>query len=287
VNFSKSWKKAYLDYVNFKELAEMQEQPLISHVVELIDRLRKALYAILVAFILVFAFKYSIVDVNPPGIPIIVPMPSIDDSFSVSVIKFFIHAMVPRGVEIITLSPFDPLLAAAQVSLFLAVIIALPIVLWEFWAFVSPGLYEHEKRALKASVLPAMGLFALGALFAYLIVIPVMFDFFLLYAKALNVAPTISLRSFVQFILALMFSMGLAFQTPLIMVLLTKFRLVKASTWWRYWRWGVLVSFIFALIVSPGTTGGVIETTIGITMSMLYITGAAISTMISRDRKRK
>jgi len=195
--------------------------------------------------------------------------------------------MVPRGVEIITLSPFDPLLAAAQVSLFLAIVIALPIILWEFWAFVSPGLYEHEKRTLKASVLPAMGLFALGALFAYLIVIPVMFDFFLLYAKALNVAPTISLRSFVQFILALMFSMGLAFQTPLIMVLLTKFRLVKASTWWRYWRWGVLVSFIFALIISPGTTGGVIETIIGVTMSMLYITGAAISTMISRKREKE
>ncbi|MFP3196607.1 MAG: twin-arginine translocase subunit TatC, partial [Caldivirga sp.] len=116
---------------------------------------------------------------------------------------------------------------------------------------------------------------------------PVMFDFFLLYAKALNVAPTISLRSFVQFILALMFSMGLAFQTPLIMVLLTKFRLVKASTWWRYWRWGVLVSFIFALIISPGTTGGVIETIIGVTMSMLYITGAVISTMISRKREKE
>ncbi|WP_291765277.1 twin-arginine translocase subunit TatC [Caldivirga sp. UBA161] len=260
----------------------MQEQPFISHIVELINRLRKALYAILISFILVFAFKYSVIKIDPPGILIIVPIPSIDDSFSVSVISFFIHATVPKGVEIITISPFDPLLAAAQTSLFLAIIIALPIVLWEVWAFVSPGLYSHEKHMLKVSVLPAMVLFTLGALFAYTIIIPVIFKFFLFYAKALNVEPTISLRSFVQTIFALMFSMGLAFQTPLIMTILTRFRIVKASTWRQYWRWGVLISFIFALIISPGATGGVIETTIGLTMSALYIVGMLASMIIER-----
>ncbi len=260
----------------------MQEQPLVSHIVELISRLRKALYAVLISFILVFAFKYDLIKINPPGIPIIVPIPSIDDSFSVSVVNFFIHTVVPKGIIIITISPFDPLLAAAQVSLFLAIIIALPIVLWEIWAFVSPGLYEHEKHMLKASVLPAMILFALGALFAYVIIIPVIFKFFLLYAKALNVEPTISLRSFVQTILALMLAMGLAFQTPLIMTILTRFRIVKASTWRRYWRWGILISFIFALIISPGTTGGVIETTIGLTMSALYIVGMLASMIIEK-----
>ncbi|MGC8570241.1 MAG: twin-arginine translocase subunit TatC [Caldivirga sp.] len=260
----------------------MQEQPLISHIVELIGRLRKALYTILISFILVFAFKYSITRIDPPGILVIVPIPSIDDSFSVSVINFFIHATVPKGVEIITISPFDPLLAAAQISLFLAVIIALPIVLWEVWAFISPGLYEHERRMLKASVLPAMVLFALGSLFAYAIIIPVIFKFFLFYAKALNVEPTISLRSFVQTILALMLSMGLAFQTPLIMTILTRFRIIKASTWRQYWRWGVLASFLLALIISPGTTGGIIETTIGLTMSALYIVGVLASMIVDK-----
>lgn len=265
----------------------MQEQPFISHVTELITRLRRALYAIIISFILVFAFKYEVIYADPPGIPVIVPIPSIDDSFSVLVMRTLIHAVVPKGIEIITLSPFDPLLAAAQISLFLAIVIALPIVLWEIWAFVSPGLYEHEKHMLKISVLPAMILFALGSLFAYLIIIPTIFRFFLLYSRALNVEPTISLGSFVQTVLALMLSMGLAFQTPLIMVMLTRFRLVKASTWRRYWRWGVLASFIFALIISPGTTGGVIETIIGLTMSTLYIAGMVISETIERRQDRK
>ena len=260
----------------------MSEQPLLSHVIELASRLRKALLAIIIAFILVFMFNYKVVQLDPPGIPMIIPYPSITDSLSVTVTRVFIHAMLPTGVKVITLSPFDPLVASAQVSLFLAIAIALPIVLWEFWAFVSPGLYEHEKRFLKASVLPSIILFALGALFAYLVIIPVIFKFYVFYANALGIEPTIGLRQFVQTVLALMLSMGLAFQTPLVMALLTRFRIVKASTWRRYWRWGVVASFIFALIVSPGTTGGVIETIIGLTMSSLYIVGMVIAEIIER-----
>ncbi|WP_405048882.1 twin-arginine translocase subunit TatC [Saccharolobus sp.] len=77
----------------------------------------------------------------------------------------------------------------------------------------------------------------------------------------------------------------MAFEMPLVMIGLTYLRIVKASTWRKYWRWGVLVSFIIAWIISPGTTGGVMETIIGLSLSALYFLGMGISFLLEKKRK--
>jgi len=105
---------------------------------------------------------------------------------------------------------------------------------------------------------------------------------------SLGVEPTLSLRAYVSTIVTLMIAVGASFEFPLVMTSLTQLGLVKAQTWRQNWRWGVLVSFIIAWIVSPGTTGGLIETTIAVTLSSLYFIGVIVSSIIEkRNTKNK
>jgi len=157
---------------------------------------------------------------------------------------------------------------------------------WELWEFVAPGLYSHEKRIIKYIMAPAFALFAAGSAFAYFIIVPFMMRFIVLYTQVLGVEQTLSLKSFINTVVSLMLVSGLAFEYPLTMSMLTYVRVIAARTWKSGWRWGVLGAFVIAWMISPGTTGGVIETTIGLILSGLYFVGVATSYAIERRRKQ-
>jgi len=264
----------------------MAGEELVSHLSELAARLRRALISIFIAFIFSFGFGIKIIKIgSDPYIPI--PYPSIDNSISTILVNKFMNVLLPHQIKLISIGLFDPLYASIEVSLLIAVAVSLPVFLWELWGFIAPGLYEHEKKLVKASIIPSIILFIAGAAFAYLVIIPVMLRFFLVYDEALGVEPTLSIKSFIGTVVSFMAAMGLGFQLPLVMAGLTRVRAVAANTWRRNWRWGVLISFIFALIVSPGTTGGIIETTIGITLSLLYVIGMFIAKAIEPKPREK
>jgi len=238
---------------------------------------------------------YEWINIDPLQIPFLgisiskipIPYPSFYDSIAVQVTKFFIYHELPANTKIIIINLFDPIYASLYVSLYLALLTSLPLIIRETWAFLAPGLYKHEKKIFKLTMIPAFLLFFSGSLFAFLILIPLMFDMISFYTESLGpaVEPTISLSSFISTTFLLMGSLGLAFEMPLIMIGLTHLRIVKASTWRNYWRWGVLVSFIIAWIISPGTTGGVMETIIGLSLSSLYFLGMGISFLVERKRE--
>ncbi|MFP3283476.1 MAG: twin-arginine translocase subunit TatC [Nitrososphaeria archaeon] len=259
-----------------------ERRPLLSHISELLRRLRRILVALGVTFFLTAAFDVR--DVSLYGVTIPVPYPSIYDSVSSRLIRAFIYNELPPGLHLININPFDPLFASLYVSFFLSLFVAIPVAVRELWAFVSPGLYKHERNAIKYAVLPAFGLFAAGSAFAYLVVVPLMMDFVLHYTQVLGVEPTLSLRAFVSMVISLTVATGVAFEYPLVMGVLTFLGVVGARTWRRNWRWGVLGAFIIAWIISPGTTGGIMETVIGIILSALYFVGVAAAYTIERRR---
>lgn len=272
-----------------------QEKPLLEHIRELAIRLRRIIIALAISFLFYFMIGYEWIKINlnikllgaSIGISRVpVPYPSFYDSIAVKVTRFMIYHEIPKGVKIIIINLFDPLFASLYVSLYLAILTTLPIIIRETWAFLSPGLYESEKKIFKLTIIPAFLLFIAGSSFAFFLLIPLMFDLILLYTYSLgpSVEPTISLNSFISTVFLLMASLGLAFEMPLIMVGLTYLGIVKASTWRNYWRWGVLISFIIAWIISPGTTGGVMETIIGLSLSSLYFVGMGVSYMIEKKR---
>ena len=270
-----------------------QEKPLLEHIRELAIRLRRIIIALAISFLFYFMIGYEWIKINlnikllgaSIGISRVpVPYPSFYDSIAVKVTRFMIYHEIPKGVKIIIINLFDPLFASLYVSLYLAILTTLPIIIRETWAFLSPGLYESEKKIFKLTIIPAFLLFIAGSSFAFFLLIPLMFDLILLYTYSLgpSVEPTISLNSFISTVFLLMASLGLAFEMPLIMVGLTYLGIVKASTWRNYWRWGVLISFIIAWIISPGTTGGVMETIIGLSLSSLYFVGMGVSYIIEK-----
>jgi sec-independent protein translocase protein TatC len=260
-----------------------ERRPLLSHISELLRRLRRILVALGATFFLTAAFDVR--GVSLYGITIPVPYPSIYDSISSRLIRAFIYNELPPGLHLIIINPFDPLFASLYVSFFLSLFVAIPVAVRELWAFVSPGLYKHERKAIKYAVLPAFGLFAAGSAFAYLVVVPLMMDFVLHYTQALGAEPTLSLRAFVSMVISLTIATGVAFEYPLVMGALTFLGVVGARTWRRNWRWGVLGAFIIAWIISPGTTGGIMETVIGLILSALYFAGVAAAYMIERRRR--
>ncbi len=263
----------------------MSGEELLSHLAELTGRLRRALLVVALAFIFSFAFGVRVVRVGgDPLIPL--PYPSIDHSISTELVSGFVAHLLPSQVKLISVGVFDPLYASIEVSLLLSAAVALPVIMWEVWGFAAPGLYPHERRTVKAAVIPSIALFAAGALFAYAVIVPAMLRFFLLLDESLGVEPTLSIKSFIGTVVSFMVAMGMGFQLPLVMAGLTKVGAVSAGAWRRNWRWGVLASFVFALIVSPGATGGVIETTIGATLSALYVVGIAVARAVE-PRKRQ
>lgn len=269
----------------------LTQTPLLDHLQDLAKRLRRIVFSVLVLTAFFLFFGPSSVAVHPFDItvpfvgvfritrlPIIVP--SFLNSFSTELIRYFIYHEVPKGMIVLNVSVFDPILSSMQVSLLFSVIVSMPIILTEMWKFVSPALYETEKKHLKWTVIPATLLFVAGASFAYFIVIPVLLLVVKLYIVSLGIQETLSFKSIISIIVGFLFAFGLSFELPVVMVTLTRFGFVGSKVWMENWRMGVLGSFIIALIISPGVTGGLVETIIGLTLSALYIAGALVARRI-------
>jgi len=263
---------------------EKSEKPLISYITELFRRLRTILVVLVLVFFVSFAFGIKMISYAGYTIPVLYP--SVFSSISVYVIKVFIFNELPKGMILINVNTFDPLFASFYVSLFLSLFVAVPVAIYEMWAFVAPGLYKHEKKMIKLVLLPAATLFATGALFAYFIIVPFMLKFVLIYAKMLGIMPTLSVRAFINTVISLMMATGIAFEYPMVMTVLTFMGIVSAKSWKSGWRWGIIGAFIIAWIISPGTTGGIIETTIGLMLSGLYFVGVAAAYAIEKRTKK-
>ena len=261
-----------------------KEAPLIEHLRELALRIRNVVLGLMITTGVYFFVGFRIAEIN--GILLPVPELSLYHSIASEFMRAFISYGLGGNLRLITLNPFDPLYAGLVTALFLALLTNLPLMLYEFWAFVSPGLYEHEKRLFKITVVPAFLLFLAGAAFAYFVIVPVMMYFTYEYDVQLGVEPTLSLRSYIDTVMKLMGGVGLAFETPLVMTGLTYLGLVKAESWSKNWRFGVAGAWIIAWIISPGTTGGLIETTIGVTLSALYFAGVLASKHVEKRAKK-
>src|SRR5579883_1591903 len=241
----------------------LRQLPFISHLSELIRRLIRSLIVFFVFFLFFFAFKPSWINLS--GLYIPYPEPSLFQSFSTETFFAMKSYVLPPQMVLINVNTFDTFLSVAYIAMALASICSLPFWIYEASAFLGPALKPNEKRAIK-------------------IVLPFLFRFLYLFSLYTGVEPTISVLTFVTISLAYTIALGLAFETPVIMAGLTYAGIVSYSTWIRYWRFAVLGAFIVALIISPGTTGGIMEITIGLLLSALYFAGAIVARVIQRKR---
>lgn len=205
-----------------------QELPLVAHLLELRDRLVKVILSVLVVFLALFWFR--------------------NDLYTLLAQPLLAH--LPAGSSMIATEVASPFIAPVKLTLWLSVFIAIPVILYHLWAFVAPGLYKHERRLVLPLVVSSTLLFFAGAAFAYFLVFPLIFKFFTLTAPE-GVAVMTDITKYLDFVLNLFFAFGLAFETPVLVVLLVWTGIVTPQALAEKRRYIIVLAFIIAMLLTP------------------------------------
>lgn len=229
------------------------------HLSELFQRLKHIGIAFVIVLLTVFMF-------NPLKLTF-----GLTGSFTVYVFRLISENI--GGVKIITISPFESLFTDLFLGVVISIMILLPYILYNLFAFIIPGMSKREKRLLKLSLIPGTIMFIVGMSFAWYLLIPLMFHFTAILDPAMGIQPTVSAQKLIGLLLTIIFSLGLVFEMPLIISALVYLGIVDVQFLRAKWRYAVAGSFIAAWLISPGATGGLIETAMGLIFSGLYFSG--------------
>lgn len=237
----------------------LAEGSLISHLLELRDRLMRAFIGIFVVFV-PLAF------------------------FSNKLFTFIATPLIkklPPGASIIATSLTAPFMEPIKLAFFTAVFIAAPWVLYQIWAFVSPGLYRREKRFAVPLLVSSVILFYIGVAFAYYLVFPLTFKFLTSTAPQ-GVLVMTDISAYLSFVLLLFLAFGLAFEIPVATVLLIWTGLVKVETLTKNRGYALLIIFIIAAVLTP--PDAVSQCMMGVPMYLLYEMGIVFSKVLLKDK---
>lgn len=229
---------------------EGTEQPFVSHLIELRDRLIRALIAVGVAFGLLMVWP------SPAGLYDILAAPLV--------------ATLPQGATLIATNVISPFLVPLKITLMSAFLLALPVVLYQVWAFVAPGLYSHEKRLVLPLVVSSTVLFLLGVAFCYFFVFGKVFAFIQGFApKSITAAPDI--EAYLGFVLSMFLAFGAAFEVPVAVVVLARLGVVTVEKLRQFRGYFIVLAFIIAAVLTPPDV--VSQLALAIPMCLLYEVG--------------
>jgi sec-independent protein translocase protein TatC len=242
-----------------EERESLAEGSLISHLMELRDRLLRAVIAVFVMFI---------------------PCAYFSDQLFTLVATPLIEKM-PQGTSMIATSVVAPFMAPLKLALLAGLFLAMPYVIYQVWAFVAPGLYRHEKRFAVPLMLSSIVLFYAGVAFAYFVVFPLMFAF-LTSAAPIGVQVMTDMSNYLDFVLLLFFAFGIAFEIPIATVLLASTGLVKIETMTRNRGYVILGIFLVAAFLTP--PDAISQSFMAIPMYILYEGGIIMARVLLRNR---
>jgi sec-independent protein translocase protein TatC len=235
------------------------EGTLISHLIELRQRLLRSVIAIGIAFVPCAIYA--------------------NDLFTL-VATPLIQKM-PQGASLIATSLVAPFMAPFKLALFVALFVAMPYVLYQVWAFVAPGLYKREKRFAVPLVVSSIVLFYGGVAFAYFVVFPLMFAFLTTTAPT-GVQVMTDMTNYLDFVLLLFFAFGIAFEVPVAVVLLAATGLVRIETMTKNRGYVILGIFIIAAFLTP--PDALSQTFMAGPMYLLYELGIVLSRILLKEK---
>lgn len=226
------------------------EQPFVTHLMELRDRLVRAMAAIGVA----------------AGVLALFPGPG--QLYDLLAAPLVSH--LPAGTTLIATSVISPFMVPLKILLMAAFLIALPVVLYQVWAFVAPGLYSHEKKLVMPLVVSSTLLFFIGVAFCYFFVFGQVFSFIQSFApKSITAAPDI--EAYLSFVLSMFLAFGLAFEVPVAVVVLARMGVVSIQKLKDFRGYFVVLAFVIAAVVTPPDV--VSQLALAIPMCLLYELG--------------
>jgi len=234
-----------------------QPLPLVAHLTELRDRLLRALLAVLIVFIALFPFANEIYTfVSEP-----------------------LRALLPEGASMIATEVASPFLTPFKLTLFTAIFVAIPYVLFQVWSFIAPGMYRHEKRLAIPLLISSVALFYAGAAFAYYVVFPLIFAFFTSVGPE-DITIMTDINRYLDFVLKLFFAFGLAFEIPIAAVLMIWAGITTPDELAKKRPYIIVGCFIFGMLLTPPDI--ISQSLLAIPMWILFEFGVFFGRFIQR-----
>lgn len=236
------------------------EGSLLSHLVELRTRLLKMVVAVLLIFICLVPFA--------------------DTIFTLAATPLM--ARLPEGTSMIATQVASPFLTPFKLSLAVAVFLAMPILLYQAWAFVAPGLYKHERRLVVPLMTSSIVLFYSGVAFAYFVVFPLMFGFFTKVAPS-GVTVMTDISAYLDFVLALFFAFGLAFEVPVATVLAVWAGFTTPAKLVQKRPYVLLGAFVLGMLLTPPDV--ISQTLLAVPVYILFEAGIVMARVMVPGHK--
>ncbi len=234
-----------------------QQQPLIQHLIELRDRILRAVLVVLTIFLGLYYFANDLY--------LVVSEP--------------LRVYLPEGTSMIATDVASPFLTPFKLTLVLAIFLAMPFILFQFWRFVAPALYQHEKKLAIPLLVSSVFLFYLGVVFAYYVVFPLVFGFFTS-AGPEGVTVMTDINKYLDFVLKLFFAFGLAFEIPIATVILVATGASTSESLARKRPYIVVGCFVVGMLLTPPDV--ISQTLLAVPMWLLFEIGVFFSRMVER-----
>lgn len=235
------------------------EGTFLSHLIELRDRLLRAVIAVIAVFVALVYFAQDLY---------------------VIVAKPLMQAL-PAGTSMIATEVASPFLTPIKLTFWIAVIVAVPYILYQVWAFVMPGLYRHERRLVLPLVVSSTVLFYLGMVFAYFVVFPLVFGFFTRIAPE-GVQVMTDIRAYLDFVFGMFLAFGIAFEVPVAIVLLSWAGVIDPVSLAKKRPYVVIWAFVIAMLLTPPDAFS--QTLLAIPMLLLFEVGLFAARRLRRRR---
>ena len=242
-------------------------------------------WVLLLLIFTAFFFSFGIKEIIVSGYTLSIPFPT-SPSFATQLFNYMTTDLIPNGVTLIVTNPLSAFIAQIKIALLLAFMFTLPFFLYRLIQYFSPALYLHEKLSVMKVAIPSALLFAIGAAFSYLVLIPPTFSILYSYTGGIGATPFFTANEFVGIVLALVFAAGIMFLLPVCMVLLTKVGILENNFWRKNWRYSILVFLIVSAIITPDGSG-VTMVLLSLPMTGLYGIGLVLSNRIETKRYKE
>ncbi|MGV6858076.1 MAG: twin-arginine translocase subunit TatC [bacterium] len=244
------------------EQLDPTEAGFLSHLIELRDRLLRIVLIVALVFAALFPFANEIYTyLSGPLI-----------------------ARLPEGSSMIAIDVASPFLTPFKMVLMLSVIIAVPVILYQLWAFVAPGLYKHEKRLAKPLLISSVVLFYVGMAFAYYVVFPLVFGFFTSVAPD-GVAVMTDINRYLDFIVMLFFAFGIAFEVPVATILMVAIGVTTPEKLGRMRPYVVVAAFVVGMLLTPPDV--ISQVLLAVPMWLLFEVGIVVSRILVTNHRKE
>lgn len=206
------------------------------------------------------------------------------DNIAIQLTTYLSDTLLPPEVSLIQTTPGQAFFSQVYVAVLLSMLISIPLIMREVYAFVSPAFGQSARKlfAIKTLV-PTVSLFVVGVLFSYVLVIPLVLNFLYTYGESIGVATFFNINDFYPFVLQLLIAFGLAFQLPAIMYALSLTGVVDLLFWKKNFRYALIIFVIFGAIITPDG-GGVSMWLVVAPMVLLYMAGLLV---VKRSQNEK